>query len=88
LVPLLLFGCVDKASQANIELRRQVQSKDAEIQSLKRTHDADAATIRSLEQQKGSLPTLPEDRLNKLFTTHGLTLGRLTGAADSAGSTM
>src|SRR5882757_5916803 len=82
-VPFLLAGCVDKSTQANIDLRRQVQSKDSEIQSLKRAHDADQATIRSLEQQKGGgLATLPEDRLDKLFTTHGISLGRLTSSAD------
>jgi hypothetical protein len=28
------------------------------------------------------LQTLPQDRLDKLFTVHGLSLGRLTGGAD------
>ena len=38
--------------------------------------------IRSLQERNGSLPTLPHERLQRLFTTHDVTLGRLTGGAD------
>src|ERR1700733_9104224 len=81
-VVLFLFaGCTGSPSQANIELRKQNQSLQSQIADLHRQHDADAATIRSL-QQKGALPTLPQGELDQLFTTHGLSLGRLTDAAN------
>jgi hypothetical protein len=38
--------------------------------------------IQSLQQRTGTLPTLPHERLRRLFTTHDLQLGRLTGGAD------
>jgi hypothetical protein len=78
---ILLTGC-GSPNVASIEVRKQNQSLREELETLKRAREADAATIQSLQQQVGTLPTLPQDRLEKLFTTHGLTLGRLTGGAD------
>ena len=43
---------------------------------------ADAATIRNLQARVGTIPTLSQERLEKLFTVHGIQLGRLTGGAD------
>ena len=40
------------------------------------------ATIQALQQNRPTAPSLPEQRLEKLFTTHGITLGRLTGGDD------
>jgi hypothetical protein len=83
LIAQLTGGCASKPSQANIELRRQIQSLDAQVADLNRRHDADAATIRALQQQSGPVqPSLPQERLEKLFTVHGLSFGRLTGGAD------
>jgi hypothetical protein len=73
-------GC-SSPSTANIELRKKNQDLTDQITTLTRTHEADQATIQSL-QNHNTIPTLPQDRLNKLFTTHGLELGRLTGGAD------
>src|SRR5689334_19278807 len=78
----LLPGCFGKPNQANIELRKQIQSLEAKNTELQRQHDADQATITGLKSQVGSIPTLPEDRLEKLYTVHGLEIGRLTGGVD------
>src|SRR5207248_391538 len=52
---------------------------------LDRRHAADAAQIRALENRNGAAAsTLPQDRLNHLFTVHGIQFGRLTGL-DEAG---
>ncbi|WP_428939227.1 hypothetical protein [Fontivita pretiosa] len=75
-------GCLAKPNQANIALRKQIQALEAQVAELQRRHEADVATIRSLEAQRGTLPTLPADRLQQLFTTSGIKLGRLTGGAD------
>jgi hypothetical protein len=79
-VALLLNGCA-KPSAANIDLRKQNQDLRAEVEQLKLGREGDLATIRSLQEAKGSLPTLPPERLDQLFTTHGLKLGRLSGGA-------
>lgn len=75
-----LAGCLGKPDRANIELRRKNQSLEAQIAELNRLRQADAATIRALQEHQGPLPALPQDRLEKLFTTHGLQLSRLTTA--------
>jgi hypothetical protein len=38
--------------------------------------------IDSLQNRVGTLQTLPRERLAKLFTTHDIKLGKLTGGAD------
>jgi hypothetical protein len=80
----LLGGCflVKKPNKANIELRKQNQEQQTRIEDLERQHEADAARIHGFEKKVGTLPTLPQDRLDKLFTTHDLKLGKLTGGAD------
>lgn len=78
---LMPGGCA-RPSKANIELRKQKQTLEEQIQKLKRDREADAATIRGLESRAGTLPLLPQDRLARLFTVYGLQFGRLTGGAD------
>jgi hypothetical protein len=73
-----LAGC-GKPNAANIVVRKENQQLQSKIDDLSRQHDADSAKIKSLEESKGTLPTLPNDRLQKLFTTHGLQFGKLTG---------
>jgi hypothetical protein len=80
-VAVLLAGC-GKPNRANITLRKEAQKLQAEIAQLKRQHDADAATVRGLEQRVGTVPTLESSRLARLFTVHGIRLDRLTGGAD------
>jgi hypothetical protein len=79
-------GCGGTPSAANTELRKQNQSLQDQVATLQRQHDADVAQIQA--QQSGhAVPTLPEDRLGELFTTHGIELKRLTGGASLEGGT-
>jgi hypothetical protein len=82
-VALFLFSGCSKPNAANIELRKQNQQLAAQIEELKRQHEADLARVRTLESQQESLPTLPQERLDKLFTVHGIRFGKLTGGYDS-----
>jgi hypothetical protein len=75
---LPLCGC-GSPSRANIELRRQNDDLSDTVAQLQRQHRADQASIRGLQDSATTLPSLPEDRLNQLFTTAGLKFGRLTG---------
>jgi hypothetical protein len=77
---LLLAGCGGNPSKANIELRKQLQTVQNENAELQLQHSADLATISSLKDRQTPLATLPEDRIGKLFTTHGVVLSRLTSA--------
>jgi hypothetical protein len=89
---LLLIGCVapllggcsliKKPNKANIELRKQNQELETRVKDLELQHESDAARIHGFEQKAGTLPTLPQDRLDALFTTHDIKLGKLTGGAD------
>ena len=74
-------GC-GKPNVPSIAVRKENQSLKDEIATLKRAREADAATIKSLEARATTVPSLPSARLENLFTTHGLQLGRLTGGAD------
>ncbi len=77
-------GCslLRKPDKANIELRKQNQELQARLAESQRTSEADAARLRSIEGRAEPLPTLPRERLAKLFTAHDIKLGRLTGGAD------
>jgi hypothetical protein len=75
----LLSGCGGVPSKVNIDLRKQNQKLDAQVDDLNRRHDADLATIRGLQSQATTVPVLPEDQLDQLFTTAGLKFGILTG---------
>ena len=79
---LLSFAGCGKPNQANILLRKDNQKLQSQIDQLHRRHKADEATIAGLTNRTGTLPTLPPDRLGKLFTVHAIRLGRLTGGAD------
>jgi len=78
---MLAAGC-GSPNSANIVVRKQNQDLQDKIDSLTRTHEADQAELKGLKDRIGTLPTLPDDRLARLFTTHGLSLGKLTGGAD------
>ena len=81
---LALNGCflIKKPDKSNIELRKKNQELEARVTELQSKSAGDVATIQSLQGKAGTLPTLPQDRLVKLFTTHDISLGRLTGGAD------
>src|SRR5258705_3654148 len=75
-------GC-GNPNPANIILRKQSQGLESQLVQLKRQHDADQATIAGLTNRSGgTVPMLPPDRLDRLFTVHGIKLTRLTGGAD------
>ena len=78
----LFIGC-GKPNAANIALRKENQKLRDEIDDFKRQHDADLAMIVGLRSNATTVPTLPPDRIERLFTVHGLELGRLTGAMAS-----
>lgn len=67
---------------ANIDLRKENQALRDKVDDLERQAVADAAMIQSHQEKVGTVPTLPRERLATLFTTHGIRLGKLTGAAD------
>jgi hypothetical protein len=75
------LGC-GSPSQANIELRKENQQLRQQLSQLKILHEGDQRTIQGLRDRVGTLPTLSTTRLAELFSTHGLTFGRLTGAAE------
>jgi outer membrane murein-binding lipoprotein Lpp len=74
----LLSGCYHP-SEANIQLRKDKQQLEAQVAELQQQLSAANARIAGIEKEKGTLPTLPQDRLDKLVTVHGIKLGRLTG---------
>src|SRR6478609_5946154 len=76
----LASGC-SSPDKANITVRKQKQELEAKLADLQRQHAADLATIRALESKATTVPVLPNDRIAKLFTTHGITFGRLTAGA-------
>jgi hypothetical protein len=78
---LCAAGC-GAPNRANIELRKQIQTLEAQNARLGQQHAADERVIAGLRDRQGTLPTLPAPRLAELFTTHGLQFGRLTGGAD------
>ncbi|CAN5542896.1 hypothetical protein BH09PLA1_BH09PLA1_06770 [soil metagenome] len=79
---LLLSGC-GKPNAANIALRKENQDLQERIDQLEVARKADIAAVKAAEASRGTLPTLPQDRLDKLFIASGLKIGRLTGGARS-----
>ncbi len=76
-----LAGC-RSPSKANIGLRKQNATLREEVVSLKSAHESDRAAIHRLESNATTVPVLPHDRVSRLFTAHGLKLGKLTGGGD------
>jgi hypothetical protein len=76
---IFLSGCGGSPSKANIDLRKQNQQLQSQIDNLNRRHDADLAAIRGLQSRATTVPVLPEDQLNQLVTTAGLKFSNLTG---------
>jgi hypothetical protein len=74
-------GC-GSPNRANIDLRKQNQQLAGEVRHLKLEEQGALQVIKALRESKGTLPTLPPERLAKLYTTHGIQFGRLTGGAD------
>ena len=73
-----LSGC-SGPNRANIELRKENQQLSAKIDQLNRRHAADQADIRVLDETTRAVEHLTEARLDQLYTTAGLRLGKLSG---------
>src|SRR4051812_6893243 len=71
-------GC-SHPSEANIQLRRDKQQLQEQVGYLQQQLQAAQARITGIEQEKGTLPSLPQERLDRMGTVHGIKLGRLTG---------
>jgi outer membrane murein-binding lipoprotein Lpp len=77
----LLSGC-GKPNVASISVRRENQDLRNKVAELERREQAHLAQIRAMESRATTVPSLPNERLDTLFTAHGLRFGRLTGGAD------
>jgi len=84
-IALAVAGC-SHPSEANIQLRKDKQQLESQLGEVQQQLAAAQARLAGLENEKGTLPTLPQERLDKLITVHGIKLGRLTGGdtGDSA----
>src|SRR3954463_6473055 len=71
-------GC-SHPSEANIQLRRDKQQLQEQVGYLQQQLQAARARITGIEQEKGTLPSLPQERLDRMVTVQGIKLGRLTG---------
>src|SRR3954463_9625029 len=77
LLPLAaLAGCFGRPNQANIDLRKDLQKLQEQVDTLNQQHRADRAEITALRQSTPTQPSLPSGQLDRLFTTHGLKFGR------------
>ncbi len=81
LLILTASGC-GSPNKVNIELRKRIAELESRSAELDRRHTADLATIDALQSRATTVPTLPNERVEALFTTHGLRFGKLTGGAD------
>ena len=79
----LAAGGCSHPSEANVQLRKDKQQLEGQIGELQQQLSAARARIAGMEQEKGTLPTLPQERLDKLVTVQGIKLGRLTGGDPS-----
>jgi outer membrane murein-binding lipoprotein Lpp len=78
-------GCFGKPNQANIALRKEIQTLNDKVASL--THERDAAVAQARASESGrAVQTLPVDRLEKLFTASGIRFGRVLVGNDTDSS--
>ena len=83
--PALTLGLVFVAAgcntpdAANIVLRKQNQTLQQQVDDLTAQHARDAATLAAEVRDRPTVPSLPQDRLDRLVTVQGLQFGRLTG---------
>ena len=66
-------------SPANIELRKQNQQLRVEADQLRAENEQLKSDVRRLESEEETLATLPQERLEQMWTVAGLRFGRLTG---------
>lgn len=73
----LLAGCAP--SSTNIKLRKENQELQGRIAALETKHAGDMASIKALQAQQAIPPLVPQEKIEQLFTAHGLAFGKLTG---------
>lgn len=81
LISIGAAGCFPKPNKANIALRKEVQSLQDRVAELQSRDNANAAQIASLQANR-TIPTLPNDKLQRLFTASGLKFKNLTLGQD------
>jgi hypothetical protein len=74
----LISGC-GSPSAANIELRKQKQALEEQVDQLKSQHQRDADALAACRRSHPTTSVLTPDRLDQLVTAHGLSIGLLTG---------
>lgn len=83
---LLGSGC-GAPNKANIDLRKQNQALRAELETLRRQREADAASLAAMRRADGGTQPaaagLAPAQLESLYTVAGLKLGALTGGYDA-----
>jgi outer membrane murein-binding lipoprotein Lpp len=82
LVSAVVCGC-KSPDKANIQLRKDKQQLEAQINELKVQHEAAVARLSAYEKETGTVETLPGERLNQLFTVHKIDLHNLSSGADT-----
>ena len=75
---LAAVGC-NTPDAANITLRKQNQQLQQQVDDLTAQHARDGATLAAEVRDRPTVPSLPQDRLDRLVTVQGLQFGRLTG---------
>jgi hypothetical protein len=81
LLTTLLIGC-GRPNAANIAVRKQNQTLQSNVDQLQRELEGSKASILALESRATTVPVLPSEQIDKLFTTHELRFGRGTGPSD------
>ena len=80
LIALACSGCfLGRPNLANIELRRKNQQLSDAVAQLERENAQLKSDIRRLESGRDVLPSLPQERLEQLWTVAGIKFGRATG---------
>ena len=72
-------GCSGKPHQANVELRKENDALKQQTTRLEREAQQLRSDVRRLESESDVLPTLPQERLEQLWTVGDIRFGRLTG---------
>jgi hypothetical protein len=81
IVSLFLTGC-GHPNQANIQLRKDNQLLQKQLDDAHLQLQMQGNVLRAIQAHQPTVATLPPDRLDKLFTTHGINFGKLTGPTD------
>ena len=76
---LILFAGCGSPSSANILLRKQNQTLQAQVDQLTAQHQRDVAMLAASDKNRPTTRMLGPAQLDQLFTTHGLKIGNLTG---------